>query len=150
MKKTMCALCMWAAVLVATFSLAGCTPEETIVKVTLLENTETKVVIRADATGGSLEDALNALSEQGKMTFTGAQGQYGLFIESVNGHAADGAKNEFWAVYTSLDEHEGVPYSNAEYGVFEWDGSTLASASYSATQLPLIEGALYALVFSSF
>lgn len=150
MKKTMCVLCVCVAVLAAAFAFTGCTPEETTVKATLLENTENRVVLRAETTGGSLEDARRALADEGKLTFTVSSGQYGAFIESVNGHAADGAKNEFWAVYTSVGEHEGVTYSNAEYGTFEWDGAVLGSASYGVSQLPLLKDALYALVFTSF
>ena len=137
MKKTMCVLCVCVAVLAAAFAFTGCTPEETTVKATLLENTENRVVLRAETTGGSLEDAMRALADEGKLTFTVSSGQYG-------------AKNEFWAVYTSVGEHEGVTYSNAEYGTFEWDGAVLGSASYGVSQLPLLKDALYALVFTSF
>ena len=107
---------------------------------------ETSIVIEAMQSGGSLADALDA----GSLDFSASESEYGLFIESVNGRAADPSANEYWAIYTTLAELDGVSYSSSEYGVFEADGKTLASASYGASGLPMQEGELYALVLESY
>ena len=108
------------------------------------------VVIKANTTEGSLEDALNALKDSNALDYTGSQSEYGLFIESVNGKAADAAKNEYWAVYTTLTEIDGVSYSSAEYGTYDYDGTECASASFGASGLPMVEGELYAVVLAAY
>ena len=111
---------------------------------------ETSIVIEAMQSGGSLADALEALKDAGSLDFSASESEYGLFIESVNGRAADPSANEYWAIYTTLGELDGVSYSSSEYGAFEADGKTLASASYGASGLPMQEGELYALVLESY
>lgn len=108
------------------------------------------VVIKADTTEGSLEDALNALKDSNALDFTGSQSEYGLYIESVNGRTADAAKNEYWAVYTTLTEIDGVSYSSAEYGTYDYNGTQCASASFGASGLPMVEGELYAIVLATY
>lgn len=108
------------------------------------------VVIKANTTDGSLEDALNALKDSNALDFTGSQSEYGLYIESVNGRTADADKNEYWAVYTTLTEIDGVSYSSAEYGTYDYDGTECASASFGASGLPMVEGNLYALVLATY
>ncbi len=108
------------------------------------------VVIKASTTEGSLEDALNALKDSNALDFTGSQSEYGLYIESVNGRTADAAKNEYWAVYTTLTEIDGVSYSSAEYGTYDYDGTECASASFGASGLPMVEGELYAVVLAAY
>ncbi len=108
------------------------------------------VVIKANTTEGSLEDALNALKDSNALDYTGSQSEYGLYIESVNGKTADAAKNEYWAVYTTLTELDGVSYSSAEYGTYDYDGTQCASASFGASGLPMVEGNLYAVVLAAY
>lgn len=108
------------------------------------------VVIKANTTEGSLEDALNALKDSNALDFTGSQSEYGLYIESVNGKTADADKNEYWAVYTTLTEIDGVSYSSAEYGTYDYDGTECASASFGASGLPMVEGNLYAVVLATY
>lgn len=108
------------------------------------------VVIKANTTKGSLEDALNTLKDSKALDFTGSQSEYGLFIESVNGKTADADKNEYWAVYTTLTELDGVSYSSAEYGTYDYDGTECASASFGASGLPMVEGELYAIVLATY
>ena len=108
------------------------------------------VVIKANTTEGSLEDALNALKDSNALDFTGSQSEYGLYIESVNGKTADATKNEYWAVYTTLTEIDGVSYSSAEYGTYDYDGTQCASASFGASGLPMVEGNLYAVVLATY
>lgn len=108
------------------------------------------VVIKANTTEGSLEDALNVLKDSNALDFTGSQSEYGLYIESVNGRTADADKNEYWAVYTTLTELDGVSYSSAEYGTYDYDGTQCASASFGASGLPMVEGNLYAVVLAAY
>ena len=108
------------------------------------------VVIKANVTEGSLEDALNALKDSKALDFTGSQSEYGLFIEAVNGKTAVADKNEYWAVYTTLTELDGVSYSSAEYGTYDYDGTECASASFGASGLPMVEGELYAIVLATY
>lgn len=108
------------------------------------------VVIRAEADGGSLADALKALNDAGELTCDGYEGDYGFFITSLIGVEADAAANEYFAVYTTLSEYEGVAYSNAEYGTYFYNGKTLSSASYGVSGLPMVEGELYAIVLESY
>lgn len=110
---------------------------------------ENAVVVKANETSGSVYDLLSALREAGEIEFSGSEGDYGFFIESVNQKTADPA-SEYWAVYTSLGELDGTVYSSDEFGTYEYDGKTLASASYGISGLPAVEGELYALVLEGF
>ncbi len=107
------------------------------------------VVIEALDSTGSLEDALNALSEAGELEFSGTVSEYGLYIESVNGVSAN-PENQYWAIYTTLGDLDGIGYSSPDFGTYDYDGKTLSSASFGASGLPLVEGELYALVLSEF
>ena len=73
-------------------------------------------MIEALATGGSLEDALNELKTKGELDYVGSQSEYGCYLISINGYVPDAAEHEFWAIYTSLTEYDGVTYSNEESG----------------------------------
>ena len=138
-----------AAVLaLASFALFGCGEEKG--KVTLLEKSEKFVVIEANETSGSLYDGLTYLKENGELDFESTGSGEMLFLTSVNGYAADGAKNEFWGIYTSLTELDGVTYSTAEFGTYTYSGTAYYSASYGCTGLPLVEGEVYILAISTF
>lgn len=109
-----------------------------------------EVVIRAEADGGSLADALKALAEAGELKYDGYESEYGFFITSLIGVEADASENEYFAVYTTLGEYEGVVYSNAEYASYKYNSKTLGSASYGVSGLPMVEGELYALVLENY
>ena len=108
------------------------------------------VVIKSNVTSGSLEDALNALKDSGKLDYTGSQSDYGLYIEAVNGVTADASANEFWAVYTTLGGLDGVSYSSEEYGTYEYEGTLCASASFGASGLPMVSGEIYVIALESY
>ena len=108
---------------------------------------ETSVVIECTEDGGTLEDALSALSEAGELSYEGSQSEYGLYI---NGRTADEAAGEYWAIYTTLGEADGVVYSSADYGTYEYDGKTCASASYGASGLPMVKGEIYVITLGKF
>lgn len=96
----------------------------------------------------SVKDYLDALQKNGELTYSGKNGDYGYFIESVNGKEAAGGA--WWAVYTDLVSLEGdnAVYSNAEWGIYSYGGKTLNSASYGVSQLPCVSGYTYAFVYT--
>lgn len=139
-------------------ALSGCAPNdaggERGFEVRLYESSQTQVLVRVMETedGKSMYDALVALQADGRLTFDGSESTYGFYIMSVNGVAA--TNENYWAVYTTLGTYEGVSYSDATWGTIEHSdalGNTyaLASASYGVSGLPLVEGELYALVWTA-
>lgn len=119
-------------------------------KAKLLKSDEQLIVIEAIATGGSLEDALKELKSDGKIDYESSTSEYGAFLNSINGYVPDASKNEFCAIYTTLGEYEGVSYSNVEFGVYEYDGKTCASASYGISGIPLVDGEIYVITISTY
>lgn len=139
-------------------ALSGCAPNDAGgdrgFEVQLYESSQTQVLVRVMETedGKSMYDALVALQADGRLTFDGSESTYGFYITSVNGVAA--TNDNYWAVYTTLGTYEGVSYSDATWGTIEHSdalGNTyaLASASYGVSGLPLVEGELYALVWTA-
>lgn len=116
----------------------------------VLESSDKLLVIEASAAGGSLEEAMSALKEAGKLTYEGSEGDYGFYLASVNGYTPDESANEYWAIYTTLGEYEGVEYSNSEYGTYDYGGKTLASASYGVSGIPMVEGEIYVLAVETY
>ena len=115
----------------------------------LVANDETCVVIAADKsdTDRSLYDALAFFATSGEITMDASESEYGFYLTSLNGREA--TDEYYWAVYTTLGILDGVEYSNAAWGTWEYGGETLASASYGVSGLPLVEGELYALVWTA-
>ena len=110
-------------------------------------NTPACVVIEVTAgdEGKSLYDALAVFAERGEFTMDGSWSQYGFYLTSLNGTDAD--EGHYWAVYTSLEERDGVAYSDPSYGTWEYEGKQLFGASYGVSGLPLVAGEWYALVY---
>ena len=150
MQKTKNKIAFIVAMIMAmlTIFLSACGDGDA--KVKLLKNDETLVVIEAVETGGSLEDALKELKADGKLDYEGSTSDYGFYLISINGYTPDSSKNEFWAIYTTLVEYDGVIYSSAEFGTYEWDNKILSSASYGVSGLPLIAGEIYILTISTY
>lgn len=150
MKHTKFIAVILSLLILVTFTFTACDKETLAVGARVIETTENSVVIEATATLGSLWDALEYLSGEGELTYDGADGEYGFYITSVNGREADASQNEYWALYTTLWEYEGVQYSNPEYGEYYFMLTPCASASYGASGLPLVEGELYVIVLESY
>ena len=112
-------------------------------------NDETCVVIAADKsdTDRSLYDALAFFATSGEITMDGSESEYGFYLTSLNGREA--TDEYYWAVYTTLGILDGVEYSNAAWGTWEYGGETPASARYGASGLPPVEWELYALVWTA-
>ena len=137
-------------ILLVTLTLTACGDETLEIGARVIETSENAVVIEATDTVGSLADALEYLSGTGELTYNGAESEYGFYITSINGREADASLNEYWAVYTTLWEHEGVQYSNPDYGEYFFMLTPCASASYGASGLPMVEGELYVIVLENF
>ena len=148
--KTFAAILSAAVLALSAIAFAACNTPEEAVGATVKASEEKLLVLEGTKTGGSLEDALSALQEAELLTYSGSTGEFGLFLETVNGYKADTSKNEYWALYTSLGEYEGVSYSNAEYGTFEYGGKSYASASYGVSGLPMVAGELYILTLETY
>lgn len=131
--------------------MTACAPTAGIgtARAEILLSDETRVVlsVKAGDETKSLYDALAAFAERGELTMEGSESEYGFYITSVNGTAADA--EHFWAVYTTLGTYQDVSYSDAQYGTWTYEERELASASYGVSGLPLVEGELYALVYTS-
>lgn len=133
--------------------LTGCTGGDASVgnaAVTLAENDETHIVIEVGAgdAGKSVYDALCALRDDGQISFDGSGGAGDFYLTSLNGKAAD--ESHFWAVYTSVGTVDGVAYSDAGWGTYDFDGTTLASAAWGVSLLPLFDDACFAIVWTQF
>lgn len=144
----------WRAALAALLfclPLSACRPSADIgnARTELVMNDPTRVVIEvlAGDPSHSLYDALSVFRENGQISFGGEGSREDFYLTSLGGLEAD--SGNFWAVYTTLGTWEGESYSNAEWGTWEYDGRTLASASYGLSGLPLVEGEWYALVWTA-
>ena len=84
----------------------------------------------------TLYDYMRALKERGELEFEAEKGDYGYYITSVEG-------------VSEKRELDGVIYSSAEYGTWDYDGLTLNSARYGVDGMPAVEGCTYALVYSA-
>lgn len=139
-----------AAVFLCGALFAGCAGGEAGTSdAELLVSDGTRVVVRANAGDGtqSLYSVLEAMQKEEKLTFAGSESEYGYYITSVND--VEATDDHYWAVYTTLGTLDGTSYSDAQWGTWEYEGNTLASASYGVSGLPMIEGEYYALVWTA-
>ena len=147
MKKFLSLIFVLAAV---TLSCAFSACDKNTVGAELVEADGNIAVIRATRTdtSKSLADAMEYLKDKGKLEYTAETGAYGLQILSVNGYTPQ--NNEFWAVYTTLGEFEGLSYSDSTWGVFDYGDITCNSAAFGVSQMPLVKDELYILAVSSY
>ena len=150
MKNTKFFAVIISLLILVTFTFTACGSETLEIGARVIESSEDFIVIEATATCGSLADALEYLSGEGELTYNGSESDYGIYLTSVNGREADTSANEYWAVYTTLYEYDGVVYSNSDYGIYRYMLTPCASASYGISGLPLVEGELYVIVLESF
>lgn len=140
---------LYCILLALAFLLTACKSSE-VSSATVLYSDETSVVIKAEETGGSLEDAMNYLKDRGELDFSGVQGDYGLFVETVDGYTADTSKKEFWAVYTTLDELDGVSYSDESLGTYNYEDIICCGALFGVSGLPMEEGEIYVISLDTY
>lgn len=144
MKKKLSIVSILLVLILALCAFAAC--GKGTAKVTVLENEEELLVIRADETKEdvSLENVLQNLKKSGKIQYEISNGM----ITSINGHTATG--NEYWFIYTSLKTYKGVSYSDMTWGTYTYDGTDYASAAFGVDGLPMIKGNLYILALGTF
>ncbi|MCH5147126.1 MAG: hypothetical protein J1F61_03855 [Clostridiales bacterium] len=143
MKKKLSIVSILLVLILALCAFAAC--GKGTAKVTVLENEEELLVIRADETKEdvSLENVLQNLKKSGKIQYEISDG----FVTSVNGHLP--AADEFWGLYTTLTEYKGVTYAGTYPGSYTYGETVCVSADYGVNGLPMIEGHLYILKITS-
>ena len=151
MKKTKFTSIILAVFFVVMLTFTACTGDGDSNGVSAsLDVSDKQVVIKASSTGGSLEDTMSSFKKMGILSYEGSESEYGFYLTSVNGYTPDAENNEYWAIYTTLSEYEGVEYSNSEYGTYDYEGKTCASASYGVSGIPMVEGEIYIITIATY
>ena len=129
-------------------ALAACSSGARAASYQTSANTATLVAFTAPEIYGDLylKGYLDGLAERELITYTLENGM----ITSVNGTKNDAASGSYWMLYSDLTELDGVEYGNAEWGTYEYGGKTLASCTYGAEGMPVVEGYTYAVVYQTF
>lgn len=130
-------------VIMSVFVFASCKTEGKVEQATLVENTETLLVIKVDKIKGepTLLDAMECLQEQDQLSFTITDGM----ITGINGKNNAADYSACWMVYTSDDD-----FSNTAWGVFEYQGESFGSAAVGANDLPVSVGEYYVWEYRAF
>ena len=89
----------------------------------------------------SLAEYMAAVSEAGEFSYEAEASDYGAYLTSVNGRAADEANREFWSLYTSNETYNGGFGDTYEFG-----GKTLYPASLGMDGLPVEVGEVVAFI----
>ena len=134
-----------SAALCGFLLFAACAPAPVVGKgrVELRESGEGYAVIEVTAQDAeaSLYDALMALGREGALTVEGTEGEFGFYLEALDGvREGDG---KYWFIYTSLTEYGGVTYSDASWGTYTYDGEVYAAAAFGMEGMPLIADTVY-------
>ena len=112
-------------------------------KAVIVEKSDTMVVIKVEKTEGetTLTGVMNALKEQGELSFTLSGGM----LTELNGRANPNDFSACWMLYTSDTE-----LSNSAWGTVEYNGQAMGSAIVGADTLPVKDGAYYVWSFQAF
>ena len=131
MKRKISYLLTLMLVLFTAFCAVACSDGS--VKATVVSQSETQIVIQIKETDGNatLTDAMEALKEDGKLSFTITGGM----VTEINGKANG---TSYWMLYTDDSE-----MTTTEWGVVEYDGKTLGSAIVGADALTVVEDGMY-------
>ncbi|MBP5405491.1 MAG: hypothetical protein J6Y74_06095 [Clostridia bacterium] len=114
------------------------------------QESATEVLITLDATvmpdyeGKFLPAYMDVLKEKGLFTYEASESQYGLYITSVNGKAAEGM--DWWGVFTDDLTDESV--ANEASLTYEYNGKTYYMTNVGISSVPLREGKRYLFVFN--
>lgn len=123
------ALVVVAAILVAVYLIAGKKPQEGGKSCTVeVQDNKGKVKEYPISTDAKyLREVMDELSEGGDFSYSGEEGTYGLYIETVNGLTADYEEDgAYWSIYV-----------NGEYG------------QNSADRQPVEDGDVYRLAYET-
>lgn len=161
MKKKWIALIAAACALCAPLAFAGCAEDERPAEPSSAVEHGYSICYAFTASGDvteiggqtSVKDYMDALQAAGKLAFTGSDGDYGFYIETVLGVGTEtvGSTDHSWSgyswmVYTTLTTLDDVPYSYSD-NAFEYNGVALYEAAYGVSYLPCVEGQTYAFVY---
>ena len=147
-------LAVFAAVLLC-FAV-GCMQSE--VKKTEIDDNSSIIIVPASSTleidgKTTLADYIKALKDGGKLTFEGNEGDFGLFITSMDGKANEvisstpnSSEGYSWTVYIDFLTLDGVPYAGDSETLI-YKGTTLYKASYGVSAIPCLENHTYAFVY---
>ena len=141
MKKSLSFL-LAILLLAGTMLLAGCRSEPLVIK-----DTDTYIVIKTtqEAIGKETDmlliDYMAKLKEKGELEFSISNGM----ITSINGIDNPADYSSCWMLYTSDEE-----FSNAAWGVVEYEGKQYGSAVSGAETLKIKPDQLYIWVYKSF
>lgn len=139
---------LMGALLALALPLAACAPADSgNVEYTVAVNTDTLVLFTAPEgiATDSLKTYLDGLAQAGEITYTMENGM----ITSLNGkeNVSGASSGSFWMLYSDLTELDGVTYADPTFGTYTYDGEQLASCSYGAEGMPVVEGYTYAIVY---
>lgn len=97
----------------------------------------------------TVKNYIDVLAERGLVTFEGYESAYGYFITQINGLAEQSTASGgySWMLFTDFTDENGVIYADPAYGTYDYNGNTLASASYGVSYMPCVENYTYALVY---
>ena len=132
--------------LVCALSLFACDrKDKSNLKCTLVESSQTRVVISVDNPGlnCTLLDCMEVLRQAQDTDFTFAFSN-GM-LTSINGVENPADFSSCWMLYTSDAE-----MANTAWGTTEYDGKTLGSAIVGAFELDVIAGGIYVWVYTTF
>ena len=158
-------LCILLALLLPAFVLCACvdkpqTQQLSALSVHDLQPDQAAVIVKegetflvctvtlgrdTDASNG--EQLLQYLSDEGILSVTWQQSDYGKYLLSVGGAVADESKNQFIAIYTSVEKDKGAWAGVPSY---EADGVKLVSAAVGISQLTVEGGAVLYFEVSSY
>lgn len=111
---------------------------------TLIENSQTRVVISVEETDGkaTLLDCMETLKQgENNFTYTMSNGM----VTSINGVDNPADFSKCWMLYTSDAE-----MANTSWGSLEYNGKTLGSAIVGAEALDVMAGEIYVWEYVAF
>lgn len=152
MKRKILSFCTFVLATVFAFGLTACDYLDDLlnggagassVKETIVASVDPTVTIKVDEAeeGTTLMEVMEYLQSKDELSFSVSQGM----ITEINGKANPADYSYCWMLYTSDKEQ-----SNTEWGVYEYQGQTLGSATLGADSLTVIDGGVYVWVYQSF
>ena len=139
---------LFLSVVFSALFLFACEKDKGTVKASVVESSDTVLVIRIDETDGkaTLLDAMKYLQDEGEITFESQTSTYGEMLKSINGKANGANDNPCWLSYTN-DTDEA--FSNLAWG-YEHNGTTFGSCNFGMSTMTVKAGCLYLWAYQGF
>lgn len=110
-------------------------------------NGKTEEIYKGEISGDNLAEFLRSLNAKGVLEVKSSTSGYGEYFTSVGTLSQDDDNGVYLYFYTNLDDYKDF----TDYALtVDYDGTTLTSAFYSASDLPLSDGAIYLIGLISF